>query len=226
MITDEILEHAKAEYPKECCGLVVVFKGREKYISCRNLATDQNMEFMIHPEDYVKAEDIGEIVKIVHSHPKTNANPSELDLVGIEESKLPWVIVNPLTGQVTETAPSGYKAPLIGRQYGYGIQDCYTLIKDYYDRELNIKLRDYPRSGTQEDDLQIYLKEFENEGFVKVDTLEPHDMIVLSSGHGAIYLGNNIILHHVAGRLSSRDVYGGYWMKNTRGYYRHLDLIK
>ena len=34
-------------------------------------------------------------------------------------------------------------------------------------------------------------------------------------------LGDGLILHHLQGRLSSRDVYGGYWQKITTHILRH-----
>lgn len=34
--------------------------------------------------------------------------------------------------------------------------------------------------------------------------------------HAAVYLGDGLMLHHMYGRLSSRDVYGGYWREVTR----------
>lgn len=226
----EILNHAKQEYPRESCGLVVIYKGREKYVPCRNIATERHAEFLIDPSDYAKAEDLGEVVKVVHSHPKSAPNPSQNDKVAIEQSKLPWIICNPLTDQWTETCPSGYTAPLIGREYGYGILDCYTLIKDYFSSELNITLKDYQRLGTIESDAEGYLNNWEDYGFAKVNSPEKHDVILMCLGHNkpnhaAIYLGNNIMLHHCRNRLSSRDVYGGYWQKNCYGYFRHLDLI-
>jgi hypothetical protein len=39
--------------------------------------------------------------------------------------------------------------------------------------------------------------------------------------HAAIYLDDGPILHHLQGRLSSRDVYGGYWQKITTHTLRH-----
>ena len=39
--------------------------------------------------------------------------------------------------------------------------------------------------------------------------------------HAAIYLGDGLILHHLHGRLSSRDIYGGYWQEVTRHILRY-----
>ncbi len=69
---------------------------------------------------------------------------------------------------------------------------------------------------------------FADAGFVVV---EPDDLLVgdvflmqVNSevpNHAAIYLGDGLILHHLQGRLSSRDVYGGYWQKITTHTLRH-----
>jgi cell wall-associated NlpC family hydrolase len=42
--------------------------------------------------------------------------------------------------------------------------------------------------------------------------------------HAAIYIGGDIILHHVYGRLSNRQIYGGYWRKHTTHHLRHKSL--
>jgi cell wall-associated NlpC family hydrolase len=41
--------------------------------------------------------------------------------------------------------------------------------------------------------------------------------------HAAIYLGDGMMLHHLHSRLSSRDIYGGYWQEVTRSIWRHRD---
>ena len=43
--------------------------------------------------------------------------------------------------------------------------------------------------------------------------------------HAAIYIGDGMIIQHCAGRLSSRDVYGGGWRRATRKALRHKSLI-
>lgn len=230
---EEILKHAAKEYPKESCGVIIVFKGRERYIPCRNISDTPNKSFVIHSEDYADAEELGEIIKIVHSHPTLPPEPSQLDLVGIEKTKLPWVIINPITEQMTETNPSGYKPPLIGREYVFGVLDCFSLIKDYYSQELNIEIADHEREEHWHELGKNYiLDEYVKNGFTKVSELQKHDLIVMYGGskvpnHLGVYLGDGFILHHTTGRMSSRDVYGnaGYWYKNTWGYLRHVDLL-
>lgn len=232
-VKSAILAHAKQEFPRECCGVIVIFKGREKYIPCTNTSEEPLESFRIHEEDYAMAEDMfGEISKIVHSHPITNAHPSEPDLVSIEHSGIPWIIVNPVTEQFTETLPSGYKAPLIGRVFAFGVLDCFSLIRDYYKEELNIELKDGTRSdGFWERGQDLYTERFEEWGFRKIPLadIKPNDILIMTNGtsvpiHGAVYLGDGIMLHHVQGRLSSKEVFGGYWLHNLAYVLRYVDL--
>lgn len=231
---DEILGHAKEYSFQEICGVIVIIKGRERYIRCRNISDINSSDhFVIHPEDYANAEDLGEITTIVHSHPKTNPTPSEADLVGIEKSQLPWIIINPCTEQHTFTKPSGYKAPLVGRTFVFGVLDCYSIVKDYYQDVLDITLGEYYRQDNWWNmGLKLYRDNYEKEGFSTVDIKDAklHDLFLICNGssepnHAAIYLGNEKILHHVQGRLSSIDVFGGFWLQNTWKVVRHKSQI-
>lgn len=221
-IWDALKAHAAAEFPRECCGVVIVFRGRQQYRPCRNLAVGTD-NFAIHPEDYAAADEAGEIVAIGHSHPNLPPTPSQADRVACEETRVPWLIVNHPVGTQFELKPSGYVAPLVGREWSHGVLDCYAIIRDWYRQERNIELLDFERRDQWWNRGEnLYVENFEKAGFVEIPAsdMEMGDVILMQVGspvanHGAIYLGDGLILHHVQNRLSTRDVYGGFWQKNT-----------
>ncbi len=228
-LKDKILQHAKNESPKECCGLIAIIKGRKRYFPCKNIAEGPEEHFIIDPDDYIKTEDKGEIIAVVHSHPSYSPKPSEADLVACEKSELPWFIVNPDNNEWDQCEPKGYELPFVGREFSHGIVDCYTLWKDFYERELGIKMGDYfRRDDWWNRGENLYLDNFKKEGMYEIsqDEIQYGDIILMHiespvPNHAAIYIGDSIILHHVHGRLSSRDVYGGYYKKNTAKVIRH-----
>lgn len=239
MIEDHIIQavqaHADASAPYECCGFVVVFKGRQRYIKATNVAEDARNRFVISAEEYAQAEEQGEILAIAHSHVLTPPTPTQTDLVGIEETNLPWLIVNTPVGTHTVTTPSGYKAPLVGREFSHGVLDCYALLKDYYAEVLNITLPEYDREkGWEDRGENLIEKRVEDAGFIDIDESEvqEHDVILMQitegmakpvTNHISVYVGGGAILHHATGRLSSRDVYGGMWRSYTTRFLRHRE---
>lgn len=222
------LAHARDDYPRESCGLLVIRKGREVYVRCRNIGVGTDL-FVIHPEDYAAADEQGEIVAVVHSHPGMPPEPSQADRVACEASGLPWHIVSIPNEGWAVTEPAGYRAPLVGRQWSHGVLDCYSLVRDWHQMERDITLPDFPRfDDWWKRGENLYLKNFAQVGFEVIDAadLQAGDcflMQVASSvpNHAAVYLGDGLILHHLQGRLSSRDVYGGYWQKITTHTLRH-----
>jgi proteasome lid subunit RPN8/RPN11 len=223
------IAHAKDEFPREACGLLVIRKGHEVYAPCRNIAvgTDQ---FAIHPEDYAAADEQGEIVGVVHSHPNGAPTPSQADRVACEASGLPWHIVGIPSEAWASIAPPGYKAPLVGREWSHGVLDCYAIICDWYQQERGITLLDFERHDDWwHNGGNLYADNYGKAGFVAVsDDLQAGDVLLMQimspvTNHAAIYLGDGLILHHLQGRLSSRDVYGGYWQKHTTHVLRYVN---
>ena len=209
-----------AELPREACGLLIIRKGREFYWPCRNMATGDD-QFTICPDDYEAAEAEGEVVAIVHSHPYLPAEPSQADMVSCEATGLEWHIVSVPNGIWHSFKPSGYVAPLVGRVFSHGCLDCYSIIRDWYRQERSIQLPDFDRSdGWWERGGNLYLDNFSKAGFRTCEDLHDGAVLLMQIGspvpnHAAIYLGDDMILHHVQGRLSSRDIWGGYWRKHT-----------
>lgn len=231
--------HAEASYPRECCGILCVVKGRERYIPCTNTA--QGTEHFILPaEEYAAAEELGEIVAIVHSHPDASSEPSQADLVACEASGLQWHIVRvdlvegkPQAGELASIVPTGYKAPLVGRQFSHGVLDCYQLIVDWYQQERGVTLKQFARKDGWWDDgvSDLYTEGFPQAGFVRIkdgDQPQVGDVILMQilarngvPNHAAVYLGDGLMLHHLYMRLSSRDYFGGYFVENCRGILRY-----
>lgn len=249
---DAIRAHAVAEYPRECCGLVVVDGRREQYVPCRNEALG-NDHFELSAEDYASAEDLGRIAAVVHSHPDAPAAPSAADRVACEASGLPWYIVavardesgQAVAGEPIGFTPTGFQAPLLGRQFAHGVLDCYTLVRDWYARERGIALPDFARQdGWWEPGRQgnLYMDHYAEAGFrplTSSEALEPGDVVLMMIrsdrvNHAGVYLGGeglreepglhpvpDALLHHLYGRLSERVVYGGMLRECTRIVLRY-----
>ena len=159
---------------------------------------------------------------------------------------LPWVITNGTECAIHK--PDGYQAPLLGREYHHGLMDCYTLVKDYYQRELGITLNDYERQDCwweNKDSKPLYLDGFKKEGFVEVDTIQKYDIILARLGrtahvnHALVFIGdgklksertddvigNDLVLHHPYGRESLREIYGESWQRRAAIIIRHKSMF-
>lgn len=222
-LDQQILAHAQAVAPRECCGLVVDTAEGLRYWPARNLAAGDE-EFEVDPDDWIAAARAGEIVAVVHSHPGGPAVLSPGDRLGQRNTGLPyWLAVG---DQVHRFRPV---APLLGRAFRHGEQDCYSLIRDAC-HLAGLELTDYPRADNWWDTEQdLYLDNIAREGFVQVGPLappQPGDVLLLrlvpgKVSHGAIYLGDDTILHHCPNRLSRRDMLSGTYRQRTHSIWRH-----
>lgn len=229
----EALRHAVSEYPNESCGLLLVVRGVETYRPCRNASYAPEQHFVLDPVDYARAEDDGEVLAVVHSHPTTPAQFSDADLTACESSGLPWYVLNPQTEQWAYTHPIGYRAPLVGREWVWGVHDCWALCRDWYAQELGISLRDWPRPASPElfNAAPTFDSSWADTGFRALEAdeeLERGDLVLLSIGlatgalnHIGVYVGDQLLLHHLMHRLSSQDIYDGWLLKCTGRWIRY-----
>lgn len=224
--------HAAEDFPREACGVVVRARGEERYARCRNLAEGLD-RFHVCPEDYAAAEASGEVVAVVHSHAGRPPTPSVADRVQMARWMLPWVIVNWPTGRWEVHEPGGAtRPPLVGRPFSLGTLDCFALVRDYYAETLGVELPEFPhhdewwKTGESR-----YVALFPAAGFSAVSgPPRLHDVLLIQNGadvpnHGAVYLGGEVILHHLPRRLSRREGYRGYWQRNTTHVLRHRSQL-
>lgn len=230
MITPELkatlVQYAQDCYPQEACGLIV----GEVFIPISNVSAQPDEGFVMCPQQLAEALDRFEPTAIFHSHPDDTAAPSEHDVARINraDDPLPWVIVSVPDLELSVTYPTAHPA-LIGRKFIHGVDDCYSLLVDFYAAKMGIELHDYAREDEWwEKGQNLYLDNFAAEGFheVPMSELQYGDVILMqvlsdTVNHAGIYIGDGQILHHLYGRLSRRDVYGGYWLDRTSRTIRH-----
>jgi proteasome lid subunit RPN8/RPN11 len=227
----KFLNHALENMPRESCALLIDRGGKEDIILCKNISVP-NDQFILDPKCYLFASLEGEIIAVIHSHCFAPPIPSSADKISCEESNLPWHICSVPNGTWGSFQPSGYKAPLIGREFSHGILDCYSLIRDYFKETLSIEIPDFQRDYEWwSHGLDLYKENFEKAGFFEIEhrDLKEHDCILMQihskvMNHAAVYLGKDVMLHHLTGRLSRREIFGGYYKKHSGKYLRHRDV--
>jgi proteasome lid subunit RPN8/RPN11 len=83
-VLDAIVAHARAEAPRECCGLLVGDAAAiTEAVAARNIAALPT-RFHVDPQDHIRALRAArrrglQLLGFYHSHPQTAAVPSETD---------------------------------------------------------------------------------------------------------------------------------------------------
>jgi len=83
-LQEEIVAHARAEFPRECCGMIAGKSGvARRVLRCANDHPQPETRYRISARDLplaVRIEDEGlELTAIYHSHPRSPAFPSPAD---------------------------------------------------------------------------------------------------------------------------------------------------
>jgi proteasome lid subunit RPN8/RPN11 len=244
---NEIKQHARDEYPRECCGVVV----RDKYKPLTNIAKDPTTMFRISAPDMLAARKRG-LKAIVHSHPDGVAAPTSTDMEFQIETGVPWINLATDGEWASDPYVFGDQVPvpdLLDRTFRHGVTDCYSEIRDFYRSDKKFAelyglgdegfvLGQYPRDWEWwHNGQKLYEDYFPSEGFVKikVEDVRYGDMFLAnirskSPNHGGIYIGEGLILHHLSGakpvenRKPRRDLAGRY--QNMISYWcRHEGVM-
>lgn len=82
---DDIISHAKAEAPLECCGILAGKDGSVTHIyKMKNTENDPDKYFMEAKEQFAVIKDMRlkeiDMLAIYHSHPHSPARPSGVDI--------------------------------------------------------------------------------------------------------------------------------------------------
>jgi len=101
VIADAILEQSRAEYPDECCGVILGPAGSDSPIRLKPMinAAHSPTFYEFDPKDLLALyrevdENDEEIVVIYHSHTETEAYPSRTDIAYAGEPGAHYVLVS------------------------------------------------------------------------------------------------------------------------------------
>ena len=230
-VLDAAMAHAEEESPNEACGLVI----RGAYQRMANIHHEPNNAFEMPPRDLLAALQAGGCEAVVHSHVGLPPNPSQPDRTSCEQSNLPWLIVSVPTRTWSVLEPSGFRAPLEGRQFAWGVHDCYALIRDGLNEYAGVVLPDVERqwefwiAGGED----VVSKLYPQLGFVLMPQgtpLQQCDLMVMRvrahvPNHLGLFIWPDKVLHQMSGRLSVIESYGGVWQQLTEMHLRHRDLM-
>jgi proteasome lid subunit RPN8/RPN11 len=232
--------HARAEYPKEACGVVVA----GVYYPCKNIAEDPTQDFVIDPADLAGALTNGKLEMVIHSHPNGPVGPSRADMEGQIKSGVAWgliVLDEDRIGDPLEWGGNTPIAPLLMRPFIHGIYDCYSLIRETYllgkegcaaqdidwpfdPIELPMGCRDDAWWDKGED---LYMENFGPAGFKQIDFTEaqPGDLFLCSIrssklNHGGLLMPNSLVMHHLPNRPSRREP-AGLWARQADMWLRY-----
>ena len=205
-----IIAHSASDRDREICGVVTKASQNAGFAYHRlaNKAADPARHFEIDPADL---RDLPPVRGVVHSHPTGPAWPSVDDMRQAQADDAVWGIVVP-----RGTMDSGLfwfggdiLPPIDERGYRHGVTDCYALVRDWFWTMYGLTLIDRPRAwGWWEGGDDLYTMHFAESGFhrLPVDSLPECGDVALAAvlspviNHALVYLGQGLVLHHLAGR--------------------------
>lgn len=230
-VLTEAALYCQKNKPEESCGLILKRGFEHYFVPQENISlNNKQTSFAIDTNVIREAFASGDLYAVLHSH-FSFTGFSQTDIAFQKKMGVPWVLLDftdtPYSVKWLRTEKE--TKPLYGRDFLFGVYDCYTFVKDWYKQEMDIELSDYQRvDNFAKKGLEPYLENFESEGFLEVPISEMQrgDVLFLKLdsnrvSHAAVYVGNNLIGHHLTGKVSKTDVFGKFYRDRLVKVVRH-----
>lgn len=269
---EEIRSHSLEEQPKECCGLIIYDKEKERIrvLRCKNNSSSKKNHFEIHPRDYLRASLRGKILAMYHSHPNSDKSFSELDKYQSDGHRIDSVLYTVGLDSFKVYKAKKSKSSFWTKEFKINKNDCMTIVADFFEEELGIKTerKKIPadiksivegREGifgvdekvSREQLREIFTNKNSGDAFCdfefvceypfddskscghcvngKCGGLKKYDILTIYLfdylSHLAIYLEDNVILHHPRGGYPRIETLKSSLKKRTRSVVRHKSFL-
>jgi len=231
-----IKKNALAVAHEEVCGLILKNSLEEVFVlPCENIYKDRANGFMISPEVFLSALNKYEVLAVYHSHVDVPPNPSGYDLRQSESLCLPFVIYSVKCDDLYIHIPESFPVKdLTGRVYVDGLQNCITLVVDFYRKNYDFKFNHFNFYLKREDlNSAITFRSLlqgkglaQKNGFTRVrnSEMQAGDVIMFQSGrnqvHLGVYLEGEEVLHHPFHGLSVKSFFNQEIKQQMHSVYR------
>jgi proteasome lid subunit RPN8/RPN11 len=224
-LLNDVMEHAARCQPLEACGIIA----DDEFFPLDNQATEPNW-FVMDMRGYCRVAKSRKVTAIVHSHVDLPPIAGDADRAMCDKFGVPWVIVSWPFGTYCVIEPQGVPQPLIGRSWAWGVNDCFSLIRDGFRHYTGIELKDYDREWEfWRKQIDLIGSNITDAGFIRLapGTRPQHcdlfGMRVKSDvvNHLALFIEPDRILHQFHGRLSVQELYDGTYQSLTKLHLRH-----
>ena len=228
----EIESHFAEEYPKEGCGLLGIKKGKAEWLPCKNIA-EVNENFIMDSSEYIKYKRTHDIVGVVHSHPDESPEPSIPDINQCNALGIPYYIFSYPDMQMAIVKPKKDLTELYGREYEFGVTDCFEAVRDYYlSKDMYVPNRILWEKEWYNKDTGLdyfcpeIVKQWGGEE-IDINDLKENDLLTFKidsevANHCGVFLGNDVFYHHATNRLSCRENLYPFWISYIDKAYRYV----
>ena len=106
---DKLVDHAIEQQPNESCAMLLGKKVGDTW-NVKEVFLTQNIDnsqtnFTISPEELLKGYQLAEkmnleLVGVFHSHPNSDATPSDTDRKFMQNNPVPWIIFSGVTNSL------------------------------------------------------------------------------------------------------------------------------
>ena len=198
---DYIKESAQKFSNEEVCGLVLKnFSGEIFVRPCANIHKDKKSGFMVSPEVFLEIVNKYKVLAVYHSHVDALPDPSVHDLCQSESLCLPFIIYSVKYDDFYIHIPESFPIEdFTGRDYIDGLQNCITLVVDYYRKNYGFKFDDFNfylkrKSSTWAVTFRALLRGknlARKNGFIRVKNseIEADDVVMFQLGSNEVHLG-------------------------------------
>jgi proteasome lid subunit RPN8/RPN11 len=221
----DVQELAESSKEEVCGFLLRDGAGSLKAYPTQNVAPEnRERSFEISNKEQLAFYKTGCVFAMYHSHVVDDHQFSELDLMTAKMAEIPMLLYSKVTKKFNYYRPPACLAPFEDRYFILGLQDCITLVSDYYEQKFGAPLPFFVRSNEEVRDGLAHLHlHFGDFNLIQVEG-EPQaeDIILLSImndggiNHAGIYLGGGVVLHQMMHQASRRQQFDRSWLKRVR----------